>query len=100
MDEVPNSDSTSSAELDAKSLLGFYGCSNDAFDALYARHSARLKGYIRKHLPLDLPDQEPTAADIAHDVWLEVVASKSRPSTRWKPGGRPVMAWEGQLARR
>src|SRR4051812_3615983 len=52
-----------------------------AFGTLYARHHARLVGFICVNVP---PPRRDDAEDLAHDAWLRAfVALPALPDMRW-----------------
>jgi len=61
---------------------------DEAYAELYRRHQGVMAGLARRHFP-----RQADAEDVAQDLWLAVVATGHKPTSRWKPGTAKVSTW-------
>lgn len=89
------------ALTDEQLILAYYDCDDDAFDALYHRHHAKLRRFIIGKLRPDDRGLDELAEDLAQETRIEVVVSKGRPSRRWRrDGGASFRTWLYRIAAR
>jgi len=61
---------------------------DEAYAEMYRLHQGVMSGLARRHCP-----RQADAEDVAQELWLAVIATAHKPSSRWKPGTAKVSTW-------
>jgi RNA polymerase sigma factor (sigma-70 family) len=84
---------------DEQLMQAYYDGDGDAFGELWLRHFSSLRVHAHQCLPNHFPGRHASSEDIASECLTKAMATKHRPSARWKPERGAVVGWLRAMVR-